>query len=432
MHHFKLVWRLLFNFALCYNKGDLTKIKTMEYHMRNVLEDMDRCVGCSACAQRCPTQCISMQHDHEGFLVPYIDANRCVDCGQCKKVCPVLNTGMEIPNANQEPGFPRAWAAWSLNDAIRLSSSSGGIFSLLAESCLSRGGTVFGAAFDQDFMVRHTGITEPSELDSLRRSKYVQSDINQCFREAEKLLKAHKPVLFSGTGCQIAGLKSFLGKDYPDLLTVDLACYGVPSPRVWSLYLEDMKKRFKSEIEAISFRDKKNGWKHYCMHISFKNGRSYRDAAVKDPFFIGFGKNLFSRKSCYNCLFKHPHSRADITLADFWGADKLGIVNTQDDKGISLVIANTPRGQAALEAIRENCFLVETSFREATSKNPRLTVSAPMPHARTLFFEDMNSGMHFSSLKRKYMNRFVQNFKLMARKILGSGMVDRLRKLLRG
>ena len=400
--------------------------------MISVLENMDRCVGCSACAQRCPIQCISMADDHEGFLVPHIDAGRCHDCGLCRKVCPVLKADAETSESNQATDYPRAWAAWSLDDTVRLESSSGGLFSLLAESCLSRGGTVFGAAFDQDFMVRHIGIEQPSELDSLRRSKYVQSDINRCYKEAERLLKEQKPVLFSGTGCQIAGLKSFLGKPYPELLTVDLACYGVPSPKVWSLYLEDMKKRFKSEIESISFRDKKNGWKNYCMHIRFRNGRSYRDAAVKDTFFIGFGKNLFSRKCCYSCQFRHPHTRADLTLADFWGAEELGIVHGQDDKGISLVIANTARGQAALEDIRDRCFLKETSFQEAAAKNPRLTVSAPMPRARTLFFEDLNSGMHFSALKRKYMNRFVQNLKLMARRMLGSGMVDRLRKLIWG
>lgn len=397
--------------------------------MRFVLENMDRCVGCSACAQRCPKQCIAMVSDQEGFLVPQIDENSCCDCGSCKKACPVLRIDKENTSADQESGFPKAWAAWSLDDDVRLNSSSGGLFSVFAESCLRRGGTVFGAAFDKDFAVRHIGISDPADLDSLRRSKYVQSDINQCYREAEKLLRAHKPVLFAGTGCQIAGLTSYLGKPYPDLLTIDLACYGVPSPRIWSLYLDDMKKRFKSDIAAISFRDKKNGWRNYCMHIRFKNGRSYCDTAVRDTFFIGFGKNLFSRKSCYGCQFRHPHSQADLTLADFWGAEKLGITSPQDDKGVSLVIANTPKGQAAVASIRETCFLKETSYQKAALQNPRLTSSAPMPRSRALFFEDLNSGMRFSALKRKYMNRFVQSLKLSVKKILGAGMVDRLRRL---
>ena len=152
--------------------------------MRNILDNMDSCVGCSACAQRCPRQCISMIPNDEGFLIPLIDEKRCNDCGLCKKVCPVLQADFSL-DSTRETDFPRAWAAWSTDDDIRLNSSSGGLFSMFAESCLLRGGTVFGAAFDEGFMVRHTGISNLSELDSLRRSKYVQSDIDGCYREAK-------------------------------------------------------------------------------------------------------------------------------------------------------------------------------------------------------------------------------------------------------
>lgn len=399
--------------------------------MRNILENMDSCVGCSACAQRCPRQCISMVPDDEGFLIPLIDEKRCNDCGLCKKVCPVLNTDGNNPGDAGQAGYPKAWAAWSTDDGIRLNSSSGGLFSMFAESCLLRGGTVFGAAFDKDFMVRHTGISKLSDLDSLRRSKYVQSDISQCYREAEKRLKEHRPVLFSGTGCQIAGLMSFLGKPYPELLTIDVVCYGVPSPKVWSLYLDDMKKRYKGDIASISFRDKKNGWKNYCMYIGFQNGRFYRRTAVKDTFFIGFGKNLLSRKSCYSCHFRHPRSQADLTLADFWDAERLKGIDTLDNKGVSLVIANTPKGQATLDSIREKCYLMETSFREAALGNPRVTESAPMPRSRALFFDDLIRGMRFSSLRRKYMNPFVQTLKLSAKRIAGPRFIERLKKLKR-
>ena len=302
---------------------------------------------------------------------------------------------------------------------------------MFAEHCLREGGTVFGAAFDKDFKVHHTAISKLPDLDSLRRSKYVQSDINQCYREAEKLLMEKRPVLFSGTGCHIAGLKSFLGKPYPGLLTIDVACYGVPSPKVWSMYLEDMKKKYKSEIAAISFRDKKNGWKNYCMHISFKDGSFYRRTAVKDTFFIGFGKNLLSRKCCFSCQFRHPNSQADITLADFWGVERLGLTDTRDDKGISLVIANTPEGLATLESIREKCCLSEISFMDAASGNPRLTASAPMPYQRALFFEDLNRGVGFSALKRKYMNPAVQSLKLWVKRTLGAGVAGKLKKLIK-
>lgn len=399
--------------------------------MEYILENTDSCVGCSACAQRCPEHCVSMVPDREGFLFPAVDAKKCIDCGLCRKACPVLKAE-EASIEKEDSGFPRAWAAWSLDDGIRLKSSSGGMFTMLAESVINQGGTVFGAAFDRDFGVRHIGVSEISDLDSLRRSKYVQSDINLCYREAEKLLKEHKPVLFSGTGCQVAGLKSFLGKDYPELLTVDLACYGVPSPKIWSMYLDDMKKRFGSRITAVSFRDKKHGWKDYCMYISFENGRVYRRHAVKDPFFIGFGKNLFSRKCCYGCMFRHPRSLADITLADFWGAEKLEGIDAGDNKGISLVIANTPKGEVAVESVRDKCHLKETSFSDAAAMNPRLTRSAPMPPLRSRFFDDMNSMNDFPKLRRKYMNPLVQGIKLWARRILGDNGAERLKKLLPG
>lgn len=398
--------------------------------MRNILEDMESCVGCSACAQRCPVQCISMVPDDEGFLFPVIDEDRCSDCGLCRKVCPVLKAGGAV-QAAERVGLPRAWAAWCLDDGTRLSSSSGGLFSMFAEAILRKGGTVFGAAFGKDFMVRHTGISSLSDLDSLRRSKYVQSDINRCYRKVEKLLEEGKPVLFSGTGCQVAGLKSYLGKPYPGLLTIDVACYGVPSPKVWSMYLGYMKKRFKSDIESISFRDKKNGWKNYCMYIGFKNGRHYRRTAVRDAFFIGFGKNLLSRKCCFGCLFRHPCSQADITLADFWGADRIEGIGAHDDKGISLVITNTPEGLSALESARKCCYLAEVPLGEAVSGNPRLTVSAPIPPQRARFFEDLKKGAGFPALKRKYMNTAVQSLKLWVKRTLGESFAGKLKRLIR-
>jgi Coenzyme F420 hydrogenase/dehydrogenase, beta subunit C terminus. len=166
------------------------------------------------------------------------------------------------------------------------------------------------------------------------------------------------------------------------------------------------------------------------MYISFRNGRIYRRTAVKDPFFIGFGKNIFSRKCCYSCRFRHPESRADITLADFWGAEKLNGTVADDNKGISLVLANTPKGKAAVESLAGKCYLKETVFSEAAALNPRLVSSAPMPALRSRFFGDLNSGMDFAGLQRKYMNTFIQSFKLWVKSILGEQALDGLRKLL--
>lgn len=402
----------------------------LEIGMKNILDDRDECTGCSACAQICVRECITMAPDDEGFLFPEIDPSGCNDCGLCRKACPVLaarspdcKTRAEEEWARRQDRFPkgkpRVYSAWIRDDNVRIVSSSGGIFTALAEACLKEGGWVFGAGFDAEFAVRHQGISNSAELDGLRRSKYVQSDTGRTFTEVKRLLMEGKPVLFVGTGCQAAGLKSFLGKDYPGLLTVDLVCYGVPSPRVWQLYLEDMKRRYKGGISSVSFRSKTNGWKRYRMRIEFDNGRVYSVPAVDDAYFIGFGKGLFNRRSCSSCNFRHPCSFADITLADFWGIEKLPDSDVPDNKGVSQVIANTEKGCEALEKISEACCLRERQFEEAARLNPRLISSCPMPPARAGFFADLKAGMTFARMRRKYMNPVVYRAKRIIKTILG-------------
>ena len=390
--------------------------------MQKILENRDECTGCSACAQSCAGQCISMMPDDEGFLFPQIDSLRCTDCGLCQRACPVLRTHKDPNRQDMEASSwikPRVYAAWSLDETVRLNSSSGGIFSALADVRITNGGAVFGAAFDENFMVRHVGITDSSGLDDLRRSKYVQSDIQNTYSEAQKSLKEGKPVLFAGTGCQIAGLKSFLGKDYPDLLTIDLVCYGVPSPGIWSLYLKDIKRRYKSDIRMVSFRNKQNGWAKYRMKIEFENGRVYSRPAVDETYFIGFGKGLFNRRSCSSCMFRHPNSKADITLADFWGIDKLPDKDMSDNKGVSQLIINTPKGQEALDGIAVGCRLRERPFEEAAGGNPRLVSSCPMPKARAQFYGDLAKGISFPMIRRKYMNPSIQRIKRMIKSLIG-------------
>ena len=402
--------------------------------MQNVLNNRDHCMGCSSCSQRCPTQCISMLPDSEGFLVPVIDQSRCTDCGQCRKACPVYQSmeNNEISITSTNPLIePKVYAAWSLDEAIRLKSSSGGLFSVLAEDCIKKGGTVFGAAFDDDFTVHHVGITEITELDSLRRSKYVQSAIDGSYRQAETLLKKGTPVLFAGTFCQIAGLMTFLGRDYPSLLTLDMACHGAPSPKVWSLYLDQLKAQFSSDIKAISFRDKRDGWLKYCMKIDFMNGQTYSDSAFKETFFLGYGKNLFSRKSCSDCHFRYPHAKADITLADFWGIDKLSGIDVSENKGVSLLLIHTPKGEAALKKIEEDIFLQERSFKEAVTGNPRITTSCRMPKARAKFFKEINYGKSFYKIQQKYMSQsgLRQRLKRVLKSVLSPKLIDKLNKL---
>lgn len=395
--------------------------------MQKILDNMDDCAGCSSCAQSCVRQCIQMTPDEEGFLVPGIDTSRCTDCGLCQKACPVLHARNEIEEQDNgsAKAKPRVFAAWNLDEATRLSSSSGGISFLLAEACIKKGGTAFGASFDRDFTVKHVGISDTSELDSLRRSKYVQSDINKSYIEAKNLLKEGKQVFFTGTGCQIAGLKTYLQEDYPNLLTADLICYGVPSPRIWSLYLGDLKKRFKSEIKAVSFRDKQSDRSDKSMKIEFINGRTYIDSITRETYYIGYWKNLFNRKSCSNCRFRYPNSNADITLADFLGIQKLSCIEAAEGKGVSMVIINTLRGLDAMNSIEKSCFTQERSFEEASRGNPRLISSCPMPDIRSKFFNDLRKGLSFSKLRRKYMNRFVKRLKMYGKSILSLKFISK-------
>lgn len=398
--------------------------------MISVLEDMTQCVGCTACYHRCPSGCIDMVEDKEGFLSSQIDQEKCTDCGTCRLVCPVLNN-------NTKPLQTKAYAAWSIDDELRMESSSGGLFSIIAEEVITKGGHVFGAAFRDDFSVGHCSCHDFDNLDSLRRSKYVQSDMAHAYKEAETLLKNNVPVLFTGTPCQIAGLKCFLRKEYENLTTVDIACHGVPSPKVWSMYLEYMQEKNKSGIKALSFRNKKNGWTHATMSIDFESGNNYSETLLRDPYYNGFGKSLFTRKSCFHCQFRHMNTAADITLADFWGIEKfqegdesLGKA-ISDNKGISLVLVNTLKGSKVLESISGKVILKERDYEESISGNPRLISSNAIPKARAHFFRDLEQGHSFEKLSGRYMTAtgLKQKIKTLLKSILSPKMVNRLNKM---
>lgn len=221
------------------------------------ITDKIRCCGCNACIQCCPTQCITMRQDEEGFDYPIINTDTCIDCGVCEKICPIIN--------HEEYKKPiKIYAAKNLNEKIRLDSSSGGIFTALAEDIICQGGVVFGVSFDQEWNAVHSYTECLEGLATFRGSKYVQSKIGFAFKEVKSFLKSGRKVLFSGTPCQIAGLKKFLIKDYPNLFTIEILCHGVPSPKVWQRYLDEKKAQFKcNDIRQINFRNKKNGWSQY-------------------------------------------------------------------------------------------------------------------------------------------------------------------------
>lgn len=351
------------------------------------ITDKSQCCGCNACVQACPKQCISMREDSEGFLYPHVDTSLCVDCGKCEKVCPVLSQGT--------PSRPlKIYAAINPNEIIRLQSSSGGIFTLLAEQVINEGGVVFGARFDESWQVIHDYAETLEGLASFRGSKYVQSRIGDTYQQAEAFLKQGRQVLFTGTPCQIAGLRRFLRKEYDNLLAVDFVCHGVPSPLIWRKYLSEVSQSHSTaSITSVSFRDKSNSWKRYHVKVCYNNGECLSQPFYDNLFMRGFLADIYLRPSCYACPAKSGKSGADITLADYWGIEHVRPA-IDDDKGVGLVLVNTAKGEQCLDEEKVN--LIETSYEEACAGNPSLSHSS-RPHTnRDYFFYHIKRGRSMS------------------------------------
>lgn len=352
------------------------------------------CCGCSACEQICPQGCIAMQEDNEGFLYPFVDETRCIDCGLCEKACPDI-----YPYSQRQP--QKTFAAINKQEDIRLKSSSGGIFSLLAEKCISHEGTIFGARFTPSWSVEHSGSDKLENISQYRGSKYVQSEMGHCFKEVKELLEKNKKVMFVGTPCQVAGLHHYLRKSYDCLLTVDFICHGVSSPAVWKWYINDVTKSIvrkswlnriiyaKDPLKAVrnvEFRNKEKGWKQFHMLIDVGRIRKKRFSVVhyENPYMRSFLTNLNLRPSCYQCPSKAGRSHSDITMADFWNVHRV-VDNYDDDKGTSLVLINTEKGAAAFCEI--GCKSQEVSFDDAIQYNQAWHTSYAEPDKRAEFFQ---------------------------------------------
>ena len=367
------------------------------------LKDKKDCCGCEACVQRCPKKCIAFKEDEEGFLYPYVNLEHCVDCGLCNQVCPVL-----CPGEERKP--LQVFAAKNLDEEIRRQSSSGGVFTLLAERVLQEGGVVFGARFNSQWEVVHDYTETLEGLAAFRGSKYVQSRIEDNYQKAEYFLKKGRRVLFSGTPCQVAGLKLFLREEYENLLTVDFICHGVPSPGVWREYLKKIAARraaagkntvlsaplnnrddFLSRIASISFRDKVLGWKKYSFVVrgSATDGAEQNSVLLSEDlntnlFLKGFLADLYLRPSCHACPVKSGKSGSDITIGDFWGIEYV-FPEKDDDVGISAVLINTLQGLGLYASI--NCADDSVTYWQVIKGNSALQRSCAEPIQRQLFWE---------------------------------------------
>ena len=316
------------------------------------LASNDKCTGCFACEEICKNNAVQKTLGEDGFYYPTIDLNKCVQCGKCRQVCPILNIK---EGSTQYLGI---YAASSKERSTVLSSSSGGVFSELAETVINRRGRVYGAAYDEDFSVYHCSANDVSELWKLRGAKYAQSNIEGVFSEIKTSLLHGELVLFSGCPCQVGGLKQFLGEDFPNLYCVDFICHGVPSPAVWSKYLQ-YRQKIDSEdtLDCINMRSKESGWKHYKYSsiYGYKSGKIVTLENGKEPFMNLFLQEKINRLSCGNCAFKKYHY-SDLTIGDCWGIWDYK-TSIENEGGVSILIVNTNSGMQLFKAIEKklNC-----------------------------------------------------------------------------
>ncbi len=365
--------------------------------------DLKRCNGCHACINICPHNCIKMEEDSEGFLYPHIDVSMCVKCGLCEKVCSLNVIKKEHPVIS--------YACINGDDSIRMCSSSGGVFTLIAEKVINTGGVVFGAAFTEDYRtVRHVYVDRKEDICLLRGSKYVQSEIGCAFQEAKEFLEANRLVLFTGTPCQIGGLKRFLRRDYPNLLTQDIICHGVPSPLVWKKYLTMREQKANSSVRRMFFRHKKYGWKTFSVLFSFSNNTEYVGSKNRDPYLRGFIRNLFLRPSCYNCQYKSVEHESDITLADFWGIEDVD-ASYFDNKGTSLVLIQSKKGKQLLNSISDLMRIQEVQLSEAIQNNAAICHSATHHPNRERFFAELRTDNTEKVMKKYCTTSALQKMK---------------------
>lgn len=408
--------------------------------MINITNKKD-CCGCSACVQRCPKQCISLHEDNEGFLYPHVNTNDCINCGLCEKVCPWLNRQNKLQPLE-------VLAVKNRNEEERMASSSGGVFIALAKKVIADGGVVFGAVFDEKWEVKHTYAEKIEDVKPMMGSKYLQSRIENSYKDAEKFLKDGRLVLFTGSPCQITGLHNYLRTDYSNLLSIDFLCHGVPSPGVWRKYLNEAfdrseisptsEKKAASysptsltyKIKNIEFRNKTfRGWKNFSLVIngtlSETGGNSLllSESFHQNPYMRGFLSDVYLRPSCYKCKCKNGISHSDITIGDFWGAPKT-MPDFDDDKGIGLVLVNTNKGKVIFDSLDmdvrkttiENARISNGGFNDNTAEHPNRKIFFSMYQNSIDFIPNINKILKMSFFKRgvtkikRFIHKIIRKF----------------------
>ncbi len=380
------------------------------------LADRASCTGCTACISVCPQKCITMSKDDNGFLYPIIEEKNCVSCGLCESTCPIIH--IRVTNH-----CPIAYAAYVNDTDTRLASSSGGIFTALSQYVLCQGGVVYGAAYDESFHIKHICIEDRSSLHKLQGAKYAQSDLNNVFLDVQNRLKNQQIVLFSGTPCQIGGLKAYLRTEYDNLITVDFICHGIPSPMVWEKYIDYLVQSF-GHIRSINFRDKSTGWSNYRYSIRFlsENGAEHVVPSGDNLYMQLFVQDFINRTSCTNCHFKGFARQSDFTVGDFWGVWDI-LPEMDDDRGTSVILVHSEKAKVLWNLLEKSLVYKEISLADVSQQNPSVLVSSCANPNREAVLTSIRNGCfaacadYFPTQKPSHQNNLGQFFKNLLHRI---------------
>ena len=355
----------------------MIKNKVINFNFEN------NCYGCRNCENICPQKAIKMVENQEGFLIPKIDYEKCVDCGLCAQKCPYLQV-----NKNQSLQEKKWYACYLIDEEKRKQSASGGIFAALADLLIKNDGYVCGCIWNENLEAVHIITNKPEEIEKMKGSKYVQSNLKDCAPTIQKMLLHHK-VLFTGTPCQVAAIKKYVGNN-ENLYTMSVICKGVPSPKVWKKYVQNLEKNNKSKLLNVQFKNKEIGWEPPVMKQFFENGKITSKLSFStDLYGIGFLQGLFYRNSCSNCQYKLAGYNADIVVGDFWGASK-SIVQETNNKGVSAVLVNSKKGQELFSQIASQIKFYSMNEEDIIRENQMIIKSVTIHPNRNKFYENID------------------------------------------
>lgn len=379
------------------------------------IDHKEQCSGCSACVSACPVQCITLVPDDEGFSYPIVDSDRCVGCGRCDHVCPVQNTLHDPVDS-----LNKTFAMRTTDESTLDRATSGGVFTGLALRLVRMGWYVCGVVYDDVLTVRHTVSNDENAVLSMAGSKYVQSDLGDCFPRIEKLLCSGEHVLFCGTPCQVAGLRGFLGWQYENLIVVDLVCHGVPSPALWKVYVASEETKHGG-LRGFDFRSKHLGYHVSVAELSFGDGKRRYQSARSNPMTKAFFSNMADRPICYACPFKRRERLSDMTLFDCWHASELVSGLRDDDRGYTSVLVHTETGKAFLDMCSDSVERYEVDTERAITLDGRMMTSSVECDPRREAFFACFKEEGFEGIKGRYLrirphDHMIDGMKLMLRR----------------